>query len=308
MPTIEWNLDVWNSGYDWARSGEEWSSSWGSADMQWNGSILPRIHSFLPAATILEIAPGYGRWTRYLQPLCERLVIVDLSQRCIDHCRRRFSWADNIEYHVNDGLSLEMVRDNSIDFVFSFDSLVHAEKDVIDGYLKQLRRKMRRNGVGFIHHSNLGAYRRFFVTTSKLKNVVRNRVRENPRLDQQGNGGSEVNEPSAKPASPLRRISIAARRLGIDHDHGRALSMSAEIFERSAREGGLDCIAQEKVNWESVRLIDCISLFVARDGDHPRENLVMENRFFMEEARRLSCVDALYGRQRFGPTHSATER
>ncbi|MEK6280890.1 MAG: hypothetical protein AABN95_11100 [Acidobacteriota bacterium] len=28
---------------------------------------LPRIHPFIPVGTILEIAPGYGRWTHYLK-------------------------------------------------------------------------------------------------------------------------------------------------------------------------------------------------------------------------------------------------
>ncbi len=37
-----------------------------------------------PPATILEIAPGYGRWTQYLKDLCDQLVVVDLAERCID--------------------------------------------------------------------------------------------------------------------------------------------------------------------------------------------------------------------------------
>ena len=32
-------------------------------DSQWFGLIFPRIHAFLPTGTILEIAPGFGRWT-----------------------------------------------------------------------------------------------------------------------------------------------------------------------------------------------------------------------------------------------------
>ena len=43
-------------------------------------------------------------------------------------------------------------------FVFSFDSLVYAENDVIAAYLSQLARKLSPDGVGFIHHSNIGAY------------------------------------------------------------------------------------------------------------------------------------------------------
>lgn len=51
-----------------------------------------------------------------------------------------------------------MIEDESIDFIFSFDSLVHVEKDVIKSYLQQIALKLKPNGVGFIHHSNLGNY------------------------------------------------------------------------------------------------------------------------------------------------------
>jgi SAM-dependent methyltransferase len=158
MPEVDENLANWSAGWDWSQAGDEWSAWWGGTPALWHGALLPRIHAFVPAATILEIAPGYGRWTQYLKDLAERLVIVDLTERCIEGCRQRFADATNIEYHVNDGRSLDMVEDNSIDFAFSFDSLVHAEADVLAAYLAQLARKLKPNGVGFIHHSNIGAY------------------------------------------------------------------------------------------------------------------------------------------------------
>src|SRR3954454_17573590 len=159
LPEVDRNLATWSSDWDWSQQGDEWSDSWGGTPALWHGALLPRIHAFVPTGTILEIAPGYGRWTQYLKDLCERLLVVDLAPQCIDHCRERFSEADNISYHVNDGRSLEMVEDHSVDFVFSFDSLVHAEADVIDAYLGQLARKLTPNGAGFIHHSNAGACR-----------------------------------------------------------------------------------------------------------------------------------------------------
>lgn len=138
MPTIEENRSVFGGTYQWKHAGEEWSEEWGSARMQWFGSILPRISSFVPADTILEIAPGHGRWTAFLKDLCRRLTVVDLSAPCIDQCRQRFAHDANIGYFVNDGMSLEMVEDGSIDFIFSFDSLVHAEESVLRAYTAQL--------------------------------------------------------------------------------------------------------------------------------------------------------------------------
>jgi hypothetical protein len=83
---------------------------------------------------------------------------VDVSPKCIAACRRRFADDNGIRYHVNDGQSLAMVADESVDFAFSFDSLVHVEAPVLGGYLEQLARKLAPSGVAFLHHSNIGAF------------------------------------------------------------------------------------------------------------------------------------------------------
>lgn len=62
--------------------------------------------------------------------------------------------------YVNDGKSLAMVEDRSVDFAFSFDSLVHVEADVIAAYLNQLGKKLKPGGFTFLHHSNLESYRK----------------------------------------------------------------------------------------------------------------------------------------------------
>lgn len=155
MPTIRENRAKWNR-YDWdAGRGDEWSYRWGGPDFTFWGTVFPRIMCFLPAARALEIAPGHGRITQFLHRFCDRLVLVDLVPRCIDGCRARFADFDHIEYHVNDGRSLAMIDDHSLDFAISFDSLVHADDDVIEAYVRQLASKLTADGVAFLHHSNL---------------------------------------------------------------------------------------------------------------------------------------------------------
>ena len=121
MPTLNWNKQTWDTTYDWSRQGDEWSTTWGSVDMQWFGSILPRIHGFVPVETILEIAPGFGRCTPFLKDLCDKLILVDMSEKCIEACKKRFEPYSHISYYTNDGASLDMIEDDSIDFIFSFD-------------------------------------------------------------------------------------------------------------------------------------------------------------------------------------------
>jgi cyclopropane fatty-acyl-phospholipid synthase-like methyltransferase len=107
---------------------------------------------------LVEIAPGYGRWTHFLREYCDELIGVDLSARCVKACRRRFRWKRSLSFHVTDGKSIAGVDDGTADFVFSFDSLVHVEQDVMDAYLGELARVLDENGVAFLHHSNMAAY------------------------------------------------------------------------------------------------------------------------------------------------------
>ena len=77
MPSIIENRNHWTE-YNWPKQGDEWSKAWGGTPYLWHGTIFPRILSKLPVDTILEIAPGFGRCTAYLQYLCKRIIIIDV--------------------------------------------------------------------------------------------------------------------------------------------------------------------------------------------------------------------------------------
>jgi hypothetical protein len=155
MPELAWNKHCWDGEYNWADRGEEWSNAWGGSESQWFGCLYPRLHRFLPVTNLLEIAPGFGRWTHYLLNYVQgRYTGIDLSKECIDHCQTRFSGFSHAEFSVNDGVSLDGADDGLYDLVFSFDSLVHADSAVHQRYVPEILRKLSENGVAFIHHSN----------------------------------------------------------------------------------------------------------------------------------------------------------
>lgn len=262
MPTIESNISIWRE-YDWKEQGEEWSSFWGGSKFQWQWSLLPRIHAFIPSKTILEIGPGYGRWTQYLKDYCDHLIGVDLSENCVQSCKQRFSAQSHMSFHVNDGKSLSMVPDRSVDFIFSFDSLVHAEADALKAYIAELAKKLKPDGVGFIHHSNLGAYRNYYSVTKPLPIPTKGK-----RL--------------------LQKTGL------LDNDGLRGLSMTADLFEVYAQTVGLQCIAQETVNWASRRLIDCLSIFTPAGSKWARPNVSVKNSDFMNEARYVRRLSRVY--------------
>lgn len=112
--------------------------------------VLPYAHD----ADVLEIAPGHGRWSETLVRVARTVILVDLSPSCIAACRERFAGYPSVTYHVNDGVSLPAVDDESVDFVWSFDSFVHMDPLVIDSYLAECARVLRPGGHVVLHHAD----------------------------------------------------------------------------------------------------------------------------------------------------------
>src|SRR6266478_6247251 len=235
--------------YDWKEAGEEWSGPWGSSAAQWAGTIFPRIRECLPAGTILEIAPGFGRWTHYLKDYCNELWAVDKSSDCIEACQQRFASVSHVRCVLNDGRSLSMIPDDSVDFVFSFDSFVHPDREIVEAYLHELGTKLKIGGKCFIHHSNFGEY----------ANSLRERL---------------------PPA--LTKLLIKAEIL--DWAHHRNPSISADLFRHLCAQQGLHCLSQELVTWRGRRLIDCFTLFVRSDAAQQKSTKIIRNPNFMREA------------------------
>ncbi|MCA9779986.1 MAG: class I SAM-dependent methyltransferase, partial [Candidatus Eremiobacteraeota bacterium] len=150
MPTIEENREFWNDRFHWgSHRGDVWSDHWGGVEAQWQWCVYPRTRSHLPTGTVLEVGPGMGRWTHFLRAFCENLIVVDISQRCLEVCRARFGDV-GMDYHLGDGRTLTPVRDGSVDFVFSFESLIHTEQEDLASYLQEIARVLKPGGSCFL--------------------------------------------------------------------------------------------------------------------------------------------------------------
>jgi glycosyltransferase involved in cell wall biosynthesis/ubiquinone/menaquinone biosynthesis C-methylase UbiE len=157
----------WNNLSEWKRDGEEWSDIFGGTEKTWNEKIYPKIKDYLKGE-VLEIAPGHGRITEYLLKYTINLSIVDLNETCIDKCKERFT--DKIrKYSVNNGKNLNDFKNDSFDFVISWDSFVHMDRNVIQSYLNEIYRVLKPDGVGYIHHSSFfdGSIKSFENTSGR---------------------------------------------------------------------------------------------------------------------------------------------
>ena len=138
-----------------ARSGQN-----GGAHRIRNGSrrFILALGTTSPPNSVLEIAPGYGRWTRFLLHGSKLYRGVDVSQNCVEFCKQRFESQPHARFFQNDGKDLSAVADHKYNLVFSFDSLVHLDMECIVAYIGQIVRLLAPKGVAFIHHSNFGMY------------------------------------------------------------------------------------------------------------------------------------------------------
>lgn len=269
MPSVEENLNRYTD-YDWSLTGDEWSSGWGDAAAQWYGFIYPRVCRYLPAPTILEIGPGFGRWTQFLLEHCETLIGVEITPKCVDACRQRFADHPGATFEVNDGHSLPMVADSSVDFAFSFDTLVVVEADDLSGYLTELARVLKPEGVAFLHHSNYGAYNRSTRVLAPLQRIFK-------RL-------------------PLRArfaLEWAGAYRGI---YVRAESVSAARFADLCEQAGIHCVGQELITCGGAPILfDCISVVTRPGSRWDRPYQMVKNRLLLAQARSIRLARLVYG-------------
>ena len=182
MPTIKENLKMWNVNHAWSKGGDEWSNQAAFCNQpysKWKSSLISNFiyKNINKNSIVLEIAPGYGRWTEHILKKAKKVILVDLSSKCLEYCKNRFFKFKNISYNLNDGKSLDFLDDNSIDFIWSYDSFVHMESEVIQNYLSQFPRILRKGGTAIIHHAGknhkLLPFARFLSKFGKVGKLIK---------------------------------------------------------------------------------------------------------------------------------------
>jgi ubiquinone/menaquinone biosynthesis C-methylase UbiE len=155
--SIENNKRKWDEEYHWNHHGDEWDGQARYCNQPyevWKRSLIENL--LLPnvsdTTTALEIAPGHGRWSKVLADSLAKLILVDISPSCIDHCKEMLADKSHVDFHVNDGKTLAAIPDQSIDFVWSFDSFVHIDKPTTASYISEISRVLKTGGKAIIHH------------------------------------------------------------------------------------------------------------------------------------------------------------
>lgn len=149
--TVEQNRYVWEK-YDWSKQGEEWTDTQNPGQSKESLVQHYMLKYIKKDSNILEIGPGGGRWTEYLQPLANHLTLVDITPKCIEICKERFKDKHNIDYNVISDIDLSFVPDNSLDYIWSYNVFVHVNPSDTEKYVKQFARIMKDGSIAIIQH------------------------------------------------------------------------------------------------------------------------------------------------------------
>lgn len=98
-------------------------------------------------SVVLDLGCGIGRVARELAPHVGELHAVDVSDEMIGQAREYVGPDSRIHFHVNDGHTLTVLGDETVDFAFALLTMHHVTRQAFAGYLSEIHRVLRRGGL-----------------------------------------------------------------------------------------------------------------------------------------------------------------
>ena len=139
-------------GYFKAADQKEWVDTFWKKD-----SVFYSLFQQLNMESVLEIACGTGRHSLQVASRIQQLYLLDSSAGALEIAREKFNDYPQVTYlHNPEGLGIPrgMLPDESVITVFSYDAMVHFEKECVDAYIKDSFRVLKPGGMALLHHSN----------------------------------------------------------------------------------------------------------------------------------------------------------
>ena len=144
----EHHIDRMDNYFEMAERSEFMDGFWSE------NSPFKMLFNKLDLTRVVELACGRGRHVQKYIAYAKNIILVDILEKNIAYCRKRFKDESKIQYYVNNGYDLSQVDSNSCTALFTYDSMVHFEMIDIFQYLKETKRILVKGGMALFHHSN----------------------------------------------------------------------------------------------------------------------------------------------------------
>jgi len=148
------------------------SKEWYQKDLDWRESnreffmspllekeIITKINQFAKMGnnhqSCLQIGPGYGHLTLHLRPW-RRIFILDVLINVFSKIKKKFNPKHHLflKFFTTERTACDDIPNNSMAFVFSWDTFPFFTLKHIDEYLNDIHRVMLPGGYGFIHYAD----------------------------------------------------------------------------------------------------------------------------------------------------------
>ena len=108
--------------------------------------VLDRI-PLAPDWVCVEIGCGIGRLLKPIAQRCRAAIGVDISETMVQYSNNFLADTPNARVHVNDGSSLGMIADSTVDFVYSHLAFQHITRyEIVESYLAEIARVLKPGG------------------------------------------------------------------------------------------------------------------------------------------------------------------
>ena len=109
----------------------------------------------VPDADVLELGCGGGKFSAHLRARSRSLVCSDISADMLRRTRAHVGEGEDVSFLQLNGRDFRGVPDASIDFIYSYDVLLHLQPQNVFSYLRDARRILRPGGIFMVHAINL---------------------------------------------------------------------------------------------------------------------------------------------------------
>lgn len=147
----------------WEKGGPDFNYFEAAEDQQWirmfwqPETVFNKLFSKLSLDAVLEIACGAGRHSFQVVEQVNQLYLLDSSAGAIELARAKFSKYHHVRFiHHPGGLGIppSAIPAASLTAVFSFDAMVHFEKEAVLAYMRDAYDVLKPGGHCLLHYSN----------------------------------------------------------------------------------------------------------------------------------------------------------